>query len=229
MRYSAMAFVMLLAFAGCNSTPPTMPNVVGKQLDVAKSDLKRANIDGEAEVLGGGVFGILQEHNWQVCEQLPAAGAPVTEKPRLTVARSCEGDDRDGSPSSQPTTTQSASASTAVASPSVTASDKVTETTVDKLVNRLNSSKMGGIKTGDLFRVTGVLTGSPWGTGASGDYYVYLETKKGSDLLVFIDESETLDWEDGTKVEMILEATEVTINGETTDGWMRAREARTVS
>ena len=214
-----VALAVMLGFASCSSSPiPTMPDVVGKKLDVAKSDIERANIKADVEVVGGGVFGVLNDHNWEVCDQLPAAGAQVSEKPRLTVERSCA--DASPSPSASERPTASASQSSAPqASPAITA--KVKDITVDKLADRVNSNK---VKTGDLFRVTGELTGAEfWTTGASGDYFVYLETQKGSDLIVFVDESETDGWQDGMRVEMVLEAVRVTIDGETTDGWMRAR------
>ncbi|MGC3993055.1 MAG: DUF4839 domain-containing protein [Propionicimonas sp.] len=85
------ALLVLLGLAGCGSAGDTvMPSVVGKQLDVAKSDIKRAGFSGEVEVLGGGLLGILDESNWLVCEQLPAAGEVVADAPRLRVDRSCE-------------------------------------------------------------------------------------------------------------------------------------------
>ncbi|MGC4153576.1 MAG: PASTA domain-containing protein [Propionicimonas sp.] len=88
------AFVLILALAGCSSPTeaPTMPDVVGLKLDIALSDIKRAGVRGEVEVLGGGVFGVVDESNWEVCEQLPQAGATVTDSPRLTVERSCGGE-----------------------------------------------------------------------------------------------------------------------------------------
>ena len=73
-----------------------MPDVVGRTLDVALSDIKRAGVEDEVEVLGGGTFGVVDESNWKVCEQVPAAGDEVTAAPRLTVDRSC-GDDASGS------------------------------------------------------------------------------------------------------------------------------------
>ncbi len=87
----AIACVVVFGLVGCGSQKDAampdvigkMPDVIGKQLDVALSDV---------EVLGGGPFGIIDESNWQVCEQLPAAGETVTDQPRLTVDRSC-GDD----------------------------------------------------------------------------------------------------------------------------------------
>lgn len=106
----------------------------------------------------------------------------------------------------------------------------VTDTTVDGLLDTLNSAGMGGIEIGDRFRLTGVLFESDaWTTGASGDFVVYLKAKGGADdLMVFVDESDAAGWHDGTRVEMVVESVEATINGETTDGWLRARSVKTV-
>lgn len=70
-----------------------MPEVVGRTLDLALSDVERAGIDDEVEVVGGGLFGVVDEANWEVCEQLPVAGTAVREPPRLTVERSCGGEE----------------------------------------------------------------------------------------------------------------------------------------
>jgi hypothetical protein len=90
---------------------------------------------------------------------------------------------------------------------------------------------MGGIKVGDQFKVTAELFASEfWGTGASGDFSVMLKAKEGADdLLVFVDESDANGWQDGTKVEMVVKMVEVTINGETTDGWLEAQSAKRIS
>jgi hypothetical protein len=88
----------------------------------------------------------------------------------------------------------------------------------------------GGTSVGDQFRVTGELVGSEhWTTGASGDFFVMLKTTEGSDLEVLIDEAATNGWQDGTIVEMVLKAVEVTIDGETMDGFFEAQSAKTVS
>lgn len=96
--------------------------------------------------------------------------------------------------------------------------------TVDELLDKLNSAGMGGIKTGDLFKVTGELFMSDlWMTGATGDYLVMLKAQGGvQDLTVFAEESEAASWTDGTKVEMVLRSEEATIDGETSGGWLRA-------
>lgn len=104
---AVVAFAALFAVAGCGGsdesvsesieTAPAsseadttvMPDVLGQTLDVALSDIERAGVEDEVEVLGGGAFGVVVESNWQVCEQFPAAGQQVTEAPRLTVDRSC--------------------------------------------------------------------------------------------------------------------------------------------
>lgn len=102
----AIALVMALALAGCGSgAGPIMPDLVGKRLDVARSDIKRLGFRGEVEVVGGGLLGIVDESNWQVCEQLPSPGAEVTGSPRLTVDRSCPapaGDPSEGTSGEQP-------------------------------------------------------------------------------------------------------------------------------
>jgi hypothetical protein len=66
-----------------------MPDVIGRQLDIALSDIKSAGFEDEVEVIGGGTFGVADESNWQVCDQSPAAGQSLTAAPQLTVDRSC--------------------------------------------------------------------------------------------------------------------------------------------
>ena len=86
--FSVLALALLLPACSAD-VAATMPDVVGMSLDTAISDVERAGFDDEVEVLGGGMFGVLDESNWQVCDQSPAAGA-VVDKPRLTVDRSCD-------------------------------------------------------------------------------------------------------------------------------------------
>ncbi len=38
-----------------------MPDVTGKKLDVAQSDIKQAGFENKVEVLGGGAFGVVKE------------------------------------------------------------------------------------------------------------------------------------------------------------------------
>src|SRR3954447_11818860 len=127
--------------------------------------------------------------------------------------------------------TPNPSAAQTNASTAPPADPTVTDITVDELLDKLNSAGMGGIKVGDQFRVTGELFESDaWGTGASGDFSVMLKAKGGADdLPVFVDESDADGWQDGTKVEMVVKVVEVTINGETTDGWLEAQSAKTIS
>lgn len=93
-------FTVTLLLAGCSDEgAATMPDFVGKSLDVAISDVERAGINDEVEVLGGGMFGVLDESNWMVCSQEPENGADVSSAPRLTVDRTCASA---GVPSEQP-------------------------------------------------------------------------------------------------------------------------------
>ena len=84
---------VVLPFAACSSEPATMPDVVGKRLDVAISDVERAGFDDDVEVLGGGTFGIVDESNWLVCSKEPADGTTISTVPRITVDRSCDAGD----------------------------------------------------------------------------------------------------------------------------------------
>lgn len=89
----AVALSVVLGLAGCDSgteRATIMPDVTGQTLAVALSDIERAGVDDEVEVVGGGAFGVVNESNWQVCEQLPASGEGVTALPRLTVDRACD-------------------------------------------------------------------------------------------------------------------------------------------
>jgi hypothetical protein len=107
----------------------------------------------------------------------------------------------------------------------------VTDITADELYDKLNLGSKSGIKVGDQFRVTAELVGSEyWGTGASGDFFVMVKVKGGAnDFEVFVDESDAAGWQDGTQVELVVEMVEVTIDGETTDGWLEAKSAQTIS
>ena len=123
--------------------------------------------------------------------------------------------------------TPNPSAAQTTASTAPPADPAVTDVTMDELVATLN---MGEIENGDQFRVTAELVHSEyWATGASGDFFVLLKTREGSDLTVFIDESAVVGWKDGAKVEMVLKGVEATIRGETTDGYFEAQSAKTIS
>lgn len=75
------------AEAGAEPTEPAEPaqppNVVGDRLDTATDTLERAGY--QPRVRGGGLFGVVVEENWVVCEQAPADGSVVA----VTVDRAC--------------------------------------------------------------------------------------------------------------------------------------------
>jgi hypothetical protein len=130
-----------------------------------------------------------------------------------------------GTQSGGDTPKPSAAPSTAAVAPP--ADPTVTDVTVDEVVDRLNA---GETKVGDQFKVTGKLVRPDlWTTGASGNFFVMLNTTQGSDLEVFVDESDASEWRDGMEVEMVVKNVEVTINGETMDGFFEAQSAKTIS
>lgn len=230
-----VALLIAAGLAGCGSDKdPAMPDLAGKKLDVALSDIERAGFEDDVDVVGGGVLGIINKSNWEVCEQTPAPGEPLTEAPRLTVERDCDKDDAEPSESPSPEPTRTLTPTQApIPAPTLSAEPPLaaaTDITVDALLDKLNSANMGGIKVGDRFRFTGELFQSDlWGTGASGDYWVLLKAQGGKqDLPVFIEESDAGRWRDGTRVEMVVENVEVTINGETSDGYLRAVSVKTL-
>ena len=88
-----LAALILLPACGGPSSDLT-PKLVGKRLDIAKSDLKGAGVDeAKIEVIGGGAFGALDESNWTVCDQEPDAGVELTDAPRLLIDRTCGPED----------------------------------------------------------------------------------------------------------------------------------------
>lgn len=94
----AVAFMVVVGLAACGSgEDPSMAGVAGKKLDVAQSDIERSGFDDEVDIVGGGLFGVVDESNWDVCEQTPAPGEPLTEAPRLVVERDCNQDDAEPS------------------------------------------------------------------------------------------------------------------------------------
>jgi beta-lactam-binding protein with PASTA domain len=56
----------------------TVPQLVGQPLDVARSRLERSKFDLVIDH-GGGLFGVLVEHNWQVASQTPDAGTKLEQ------------------------------------------------------------------------------------------------------------------------------------------------------
>lgn len=132
-----------------------------------------------------------------------------------------------------PPSTPSQSPTTEASTPSdesAKSAPAATDITVDELLDKLNSAGMGGIQVGDHFRLTGELFMSElWATGVSGEYSVLLKAHGGEqDLSVFVDESEAAGWRDGTEIEMVVEVGEVTIDGETPAGWLRALSAEEI-
>lgn len=105
----------------------------------------------------------------------------------------------------------------------------VTDITVDDLVDKINGG-MSGMNVGDRYRFTGVLVRPEfWTIGATGEFSVLVETKTGSDLIVFVEQSDADGWEDGARVEMVVEDVERTINGETSHGWFKAQSVKMIS
>jgi hypothetical protein len=108
---AAVVFALILGVAGCGGSDKdtaattVMPDVEGRQLDDAKSDIKRAGFEDDVDVDGGGTFGIVVESNWKVCDQSPAAGKAITATPKLTVDRGCDDDDAAPESSKPPVTT----------------------------------------------------------------------------------------------------------------------------
>lgn len=112
----------------------------------------------------------------------------------------------------------------------------VTDISVDALLDKLNNEPIDGPgpsdpKTGDRFRISGPLTEERlWGEGASGDYSVLFKAKGGKQsLMVFVDKADAEKWTDGTTVEMVVKLVEVTIDGEKSNGWLRAVSTKTLS
>jgi hypothetical protein len=54
-----------------------VPPLVGERLDVAKDRLRRAGFDPDVE--GGGIFGIIEESNWEVVTQDPGPGVMLEQ------------------------------------------------------------------------------------------------------------------------------------------------------
>jgi hypothetical protein len=82
-----VAVMLAVALNACSGEKSPVPDVVGERLDVARSDAEAAGYD--VEVLGGGVFGVVVEANWSVCEQRPEPGAPEEDSVTLIVDRTC--------------------------------------------------------------------------------------------------------------------------------------------
>lgn len=126
-----------------------MPAVVGQPLDVALSDIERAGVKDEVEVLGGGTFGVVDESNWLVCEQLPAAGDAVTVKPRLTVDRSCGGDAAESTtPSDSAPSSVEPSEMSAPETPPETSGPVSTPPAVEEVLSEENNQDFAALLSG---------------------------------------------------------------------------------
>src|SRR6478735_2098652 len=74
-RCVTMSIVLILGLSACSSgQDPTMPGVVGRQLDTALQDIKLAGFKGDVDISGGGMLGVIDKANWKVCKQSPEAG-----------------------------------------------------------------------------------------------------------------------------------------------------------
>ena len=67
------------------NAPVTVPNVVGDRLDLAKKDLRGAQLRGAAIDDEGTSFGIVLEENWTVCRTSPGAGTSVKKGSRVSL------------------------------------------------------------------------------------------------------------------------------------------------
>lgn len=54
-----------------------VPQLVGERLDTAKDRIRRAGFDADVE--GGGIFGIIDESNWEVVSQDPGPGVMLEQ------------------------------------------------------------------------------------------------------------------------------------------------------
>lgn len=173
-----------------------------------------------ASILAAGVIGIA------------VAGQHETQRPARTAASSGTSPTRTAAPSETVTTSSPRSSSEPSGTPTTrtrapAADAPVVNISVDSLLNKLNANES---RAGDRFRVTGELFHSElWFTGATGDYSVMMKAQGGAqDLSIFVAEPEARDWQDGTKVVLVLKNVERTINGETTDGWLEVQSAKTL-
>jgi hypothetical protein len=243
LRHSVVAVALTLSIAGCGGgEAPAMPDVVGSALDVAKSDLKRAGVTQDVEVIGGGLFGVVDEGNWLVCEQLPEPGAPVTEQPRLTVDRSCGGEEAqplqeatvepspEVTPSEEPPVeeptpeeTPSADPTNAEPFPTPAIAADVADTTATAVIDMVNNSDCGPVGTQYRFKAE-LSVPDVWSVGATGELTVYFIEPGGdpnNDFFVLTDESTAAGWSGGTVVDMTVANVERTVQGDTSDCWFQ--------
>jgi hypothetical protein len=60
-----------------------VPPLVGQRLDVALDRLERSKFTADVE--GGGLFGIVEAHNWEVVEQSPSPATMLEQGSQVTL------------------------------------------------------------------------------------------------------------------------------------------------
>ena len=143
----AGGLVVLLGLTSCGSGEEEvtlMPDVTGRQLDIALTDIKTAGFEEEVEVDGGGTFGIIDKSNWDVCKQSPAAGTPVKSAPLLMVDRSCDDESDSDSQSAEATTTTVEQPATEPSTPP----EAPATPPVDEVLTRENNAEMAALLDG---------------------------------------------------------------------------------
>lgn len=95
LRSACLVLAVVLTVTACGDDAADLtPKVIGKRLDIAKSDLESVGVEEEAiEVVGGGTVGAIDESNWIVCDQEPEAGVELSGEPRLLIDRNCGPED----------------------------------------------------------------------------------------------------------------------------------------
>lgn len=76
--------------AALRRSEKTVPNELGKRLDVAENNLNEAGLS--FRVLGGGLFGVMVRSDWTVCETEPTPESAIKAggRVKLIIKRSCE-------------------------------------------------------------------------------------------------------------------------------------------